>query len=535
MALNTMRIRSTLALLLLVSLNTRTSAQSEGDAIQLNDGRFVFGPKMTRTAQGITIHFDSAEVVVPASMIKEATCSVNEGGASTELSAEAKAKLEKGLVLYDGQWMKKERREGLLEKRRIAREKAIATAREHQLWRNRYTKKTKYFAYEYTIDPDRMEEFVTLMETYYKYFTKEWKITRPSQLGPLKVCFYHDPEYYYQVSGAPRGAIGYFKFTPIGDEELNFYYDRLDERLTIDVMFHETNHYLTHLIDPRFHYPSWVNESLAEYYGASEWDPKKKKMDVGLIQEGRLTVVKDAILSESYQGLEDLINIPHGSFNAIHYAWGWTFVHFLMETPKYEKGFKKFYLALARDPTIKKIPFNIGNMITVEADEQIRALKQFLKVSDLKELEKEWHAYIDKLDQVTARGYSEAGKLVLARGMPIKATRYFTTALEKGADDPMTYYGLAQAHRSKRRYTESLDCLDKAIARDPLNGVFYVRKAEVLRMQNNYSWNEDIEKLCKLAVEIEPDNIGVLREVDLLRAFDRDGIRGGVGGDGGSH
>ena len=46
--------------------------------------------------------------------------------------------------------------------------------------------------------------------------------------------------------------------------ELNFYFDRNDRALTFDVMFHETNHYLTHLLDHEFNYPLWINESLAE-------------------------------------------------------------------------------------------------------------------------------------------------------------------------------------------------------------------------------------------------------------------------------
>ena len=119
---------------------------------------------------------------------------------------------------------------------------------EHRDWAHRYKSSTQNFEFEYTIDPEVMKDFSALMEEYYKRFTAEWKITKPPNMGKLKVCFYHDQDLYYQVSGAPRGAIGYFKFVkPI---ELNFYFDRNDRDLTFLVMFHETNHYLTHLIDP---------------------------------------------------------------------------------------------------------------------------------------------------------------------------------------------------------------------------------------------------------------------------------------------
>src|SRR5690606_28159079 len=110
------------------------------------------------------------------------------------------------------------------------------------------------------------------------------------------------------------------------------------------------------------------------------------KMTVGNIQEGRLTVVQDAIAGGDWQDLEQLIRLEHGQFNAIHYAWGWSFVHFLMQSKKYERPFKKFYLGLARDPVIKRTDSAWG-MKTVEADEQIRVLLATLKVKDLKSLQ----------------------------------------------------------------------------------------------------------------------------------------------------
>src|SRR5688500_12493908 len=113
-------------------------------------------------------------------------------------------------------------------------------------------------------------------------------------------------------------------------------------------MLHETNHYLTYLIDPDFRYPLWINESLAEYYGASRWDPASKKMTVGLLQEGRLAAIQDDILAGKWQGLEALFRLEQDAFTADHYAWGWSFVHFLLENEKYASKFKTFYVALAR-------------------------------------------------------------------------------------------------------------------------------------------------------------------------------------------
>ena len=57
----------------------------------------------------------------------------------------------------------------------------------------------------------------------------------------------------------------------------------MDPEQTYNTMFHEANHYLTHLIAPNFAYPRWIDEGLGDYYGTSEWDPAKKKMAVGNI------------------------------------------------------------------------------------------------------------------------------------------------------------------------------------------------------------------------------------------------------------
>ena len=103
-------------------------------------------------------------------------------------------------------------RDKLLDKRRIEREARIKESMSHREWVNRYTLKTENFAFEYTIDPDAMKGYADLMETYYKVFTKEWTIKKPPKAGRLTVCIYHDEDYYYQVTGMPYGAVGYFRF-----------------------------------------------------------------------------------------------------------------------------------------------------------------------------------------------------------------------------------------------------------------------------------------------------------------------------------
>lgn len=487
------------------------------DSLQLKDGRFVFGKKMTATEDGVTVHFDNGDVKVPKSLIQSCTAK-NASGQASALSASDKAKMAKGLVMYKNRWVKPVLRDKELAKARKISARRISEAKERRKWVNRYKKKTRNFEFEFTLDPEMMQNYMDLMEVYYKLFTKEWRIKKPSKMGRLKVCFYHDQDYFEQVSGVSGGVIGYFRF--IKPIELNFFFDRMNRSQTIDVMFHEANHYLTHLIDPKFNYPAWVNESLAEYYGASSWNPKTKKMTVGGIQEGRLAVLQDAVglnkiskttggsNKENWLGLEEMMRIPR--FSAIHYAWGWSFVHFLMSNGKYRSKFKKYYIDLAKNKKIKKVR-DMRDRLSVEPDEQIKWLKRYLGVRDLKVLEKEWHAYIRKMKAATAEGYHWAGTFANGRNMPIKAQRLFGIAIKMGSTNPMTWVGLGQAQSRKDKDTLAVESFNTAIDMDPLTGMFYVYKARVLEGGGD-AGKAQAKKLRALALEVEPDNYQVIME-----------------------
>src|SRR5262249_33223821 len=146
---------------------------------------------------------------------------------------------------------------------------------------------------------------------------------------------------------------------------------------------------------------------------------------------GRLAVIQDAARQNEWQKLEELIRLEQRMFDATHYAWGWSLVHYLLSNPKTSDPFKKFYLALARDNTIKRVPY-FNDFKQVEPDEQIRAFKKYMNVKELSDLEKGWHDYVRGLKAASASGYRSAGDIALARGLPLKAQRFFKTALDMG-------------------------------------------------------------------------------------------------------
>ncbi len=194
----------TIAVVVVVSSVLAAFATAQ-DSVQLKDGRFVLDQKMTRTKKGITVHFKNGDVFLPDAMVMDTTARATDGS-HRKLSARDQAKVDKGLVFFNGRWMSVKNAERARARIKKVREENIKEAKAHQAWKDRYITKTRNFQFESTIDPRVMKDFSNMMETYYQYFTKEWRIRKPSKLGKLKVCFYHDEDYFHQRHSQARGT-----------------------------------------------------------------------------------------------------------------------------------------------------------------------------------------------------------------------------------------------------------------------------------------------------------------------------------------
>ena len=345
-------------------------AFAQKDVLCLKDGRIFAELEIERTVSGVTVHFENGDVEVPGDMVLDALVA-GASGFVPKTDAE-REKFDKGFVPFEGKWITTKRRDQLIEKRLKERQDAIAEMQSHLVWGDRYQKATKNFAFEYTVPPHIFDGYRDSMEAYFSIFAKDWRVKRPKDRPKLSVCFYGNRAEFHRTGGAPSNVLGYFKFYP--EFDLNIYYDRLDPEETEDVMFHEANHYLQKLIDVDFSYPHWPGEALAEYYGASSWDPVKKKLETGLIQEGRLIEVQSDIASGEMWGLEKLI-LDERAYE--HYTWGWSLVHFLMNDKKRAKPFQKFFIGLATGKGIKRESMGMG-LSTVSGEEVWNAFRDYL-------------------------------------------------------------------------------------------------------------------------------------------------------------
>ena len=480
------------------------TALSQEDVIFLKDGRLLENLTIHPAEGGVSIQFENGDVYVPREHYLDVMFTSEEWQPTTE---EEKAKFEKGLVPLDGKWVKPAKRDRTLKKRLEEKRAAIIELREHQLWRNRYKESTKHFDFEHTLAPEFFEYYRDLMEAYFSSFLKEWRLKQPKELGRLRVCFYHDRDTFHQVSGAGGGTLGYFRF--VEPMELNVFHDPNAMWFTEEVMFHEANHYLQKLIDVGFAYPHFPGESLAEYYGASKYDPKSKKIESGLILEGRLTEIQDDIAAGKMVGLEELIT-TEGMYQ--HYNWGWSLVHFLMNDSRYAKKFQKFYVGLAKDSGVKREPMGFPGLKTMRQTEVFAVFKDYLglkSAEDVAELETDWHAYVkEKLDFVTVHGMEAAGLSALTKDRPLRAQRFFKQAIEQGSTNATVYDKYAEMMSEDGKHAEAVSLWRTGLEHAPLNAPMRVKLAEQL-MQKGVDHEERLEgvRLAKLAKEIDPENV----------------------------
>jgi tetratricopeptide (TPR) repeat protein len=488
--------RITCALLFILWLG---SVPGRADILCLKDGRILSGPTMQQADGGIEVCFNHGTVFVPADLILE---SIIQGkGAFVPKTDFEKQQVEKGLVPFQGRWMSPSKRDREMERFLKKRQAAIADEEKHRLWRDRRFEKTKHFEFEYTVPQHIFERYRDLMEAYFTVFSKMWNVRQPRAQGRLKVCFYIDRETFGQIGGTGDRAAGYFRFIP--PMELNFYYDRLDPEFTEEVMFHETNHYLVKLLNMDFIYPHFPGESLAEYYGASQFDPKTKKITYGLVQEGRLTEIQNYLAAGKTMELERLIK-TEGMFE--HYNWGWSLVHFLMSDPKYQKKFQKFAVGLARGKDVDRI--STRGLKTVRGEEILRYFKKQLgvkKKEDFKWLEDEWQNYVkEKLKLITPRGKEKAAVAAMALypARPIRAKRLYREAIEEGSTNPITFHKYAELLQEDDSHEEAVRMWKRAIELDPINPQIYARMGRALVKEGD---RKEGIRLMRLAMEIDPD------------------------------
>jgi len=472
------------------------------DIVCLKDGRVIQGPAMERKPGGIELSYQNGKILLADALIEDAVLAAD--AKIVPATEEERDKLAKGFVRYEKKWVPIKQRDAAVQKRLELRRKELQQMDARKEWRNRGQQDTAHFHFEYTVPDHVFETYRDLMEAYFADFAKAWKLDPPGKENRLPVCFHGSEQTFHQVSGAGYGILGYFRFVKPWD--LNIFYERLDTKLTTEVMFHEANHYLQQLIELDFAVPHFPGESLAEYYAASTWDPAKKKLTTGLIQEGRLCEIQTDIDAGELMELERLVKTER---MYQHYNWGWALVHFLMNDKRYAPKFQKFVFTLARGRNVKRELMGVGSLATVRGDEVLRVFMEELGLKDrdaLKKLEQEWHTYVKtNLKNVSVTGLEKAGFAALQDGRRIRGQRLLKEAVEKGSRNPLVYHRLAEINLGKGKQAEATAAWKQALELDPLNGQFYSALGHALVRDTQGKQDPEAQRLIALAKELGYD------------------------------
>jgi tetratricopeptide (TPR) repeat protein len=471
-----------------------------GDMLLLEDGRVIEGRTLERVDDGVKVKFENGEVFVPNRLIRDAI--LENDPLLQPKTDEEKAELEKGNVRFEGKWVSRTRRDQIIQKRIAARKEEIEGIRLHAEWRNRYKGKSKHFTFEYTVPPHIYEYYRGMMEAYFVAFSKTWKVKPLKEQPRLPIMFYTDRAKFHQTSGAPGGALAYFRF--VKPREINFYYDRLDPVSTEKVMYHEVNHYLQLLLDEKFNMPHFPSEALAEYYGGSKYDPKTGKLAIGLVQEHRLVQIQGDIARGELLGLEKMIN---SEGMGQHYSWGWSLVHYCMNSSKLKSKFEKYVKTLVHGRGVKRDDRGAG-MVTVHGPENWRIFKKVMglkKSADVQKLQTQWHNYVKVTLKVTSSGGLEAAAHDAARsGRKIRAKRLYKEAIDEGSASAFAYHSFARIlDRDGKKDEEAIEYWRKSVELDPLEPTYYVALGRALIKANK---TREGKQLIALAKELDPDN-----------------------------
>jgi hypothetical protein len=490
------------------------------DEVLLKDGRTVAGtivasddPHVTRLRIGLV------EVPIRNELIDKTWVEMLAGYVPKNRQEEEQ--LRQGNVLFEGTWMSRTRREDILRKRADADKAAIAELLRRQDWKNAVVEETRHFIVTSNCTDAVRREYEDRLEAYYKAFTEDWGITlSPGEVrGKMKFMLYRDYDDFLRETRQHAGVGGFFSFAT---GELQLYDDMRDPEETRDTLFHEGNHLLTYLIDTHFRYPTWLNEGMAEYYGTAEIDANGR-FRVGDLQYGRIVSLRTDRANNAFLHLRpDVLLVGQDDYGYRQYAYGWSFVHFLMQSPRYARGFRSFFANLPKNQDVAcRQDLHLSAIKTAvrvpEPASVVTALEKRLGKS-IEALEQEWLVSIDATyGELTPMAWYKAAGLALdhprADGSHVRdAMEYLDRACSLGIDVPACYRQYAELLRrgGAIEATEASSLappdpakawamIQKAIQLDPIDGYNYVEAAGILILDGPLQDLDKAKSMCDTA------------------------------------
>jgi tetratricopeptide (TPR) repeat protein/outer membrane lipoprotein-sorting protein len=374
-------------------------------------------------------------------------------------------------------------------------------------------------------DADKLRQVAVWLEFFHSAFGRLVSRNVLDSSVPTTVVVFRDDASFtpfkplYQ--GRPASIAGFFQ----PGDDVNYIALSLDPRLTdpFSVAFHEYVH--LHLRDNVPGVPVWLNEGLAEFYGALQFSNGEALLGLPLPYVRLLR-------SQELLPLTTLLSIgtnsPHYNEQdkaGIFYGESWALVHYLMlgGGQTRQDQFKRFLHQLARgDDTAKALENSFGMTLdTIEKE-----LRAYVQREDFPTLrfasgdDPQAYASYTAMQRVSL-SESEAnyylGDLLLHIGRDEDSERYFKLAIALDPNMTLAYAALGQLSVRQRRYAEAKKYLERAVT-SPQNYLVHYHYAWVLSREgvsatgeiNRYSpeiaakMREQLSRAIKLAPDFAP-------------------------------
>jgi tetratricopeptide (TPR) repeat protein len=332
-------------------------------------------------------------------------------------------------------------------------------------------------------DSESLQQVAAWLEFFHSAFARLTSRSSFDSSLPTTVVVFRDDASFtpfkplYQ--GKPANVSGYFQ----AGDDANYIAISLEGggRDRFATAFHEYVH--LHLRNTVPGAPLWLNEGLAEFYGALQFSGGEALLGAPI--PGYLQLLRSQPMLPLSQLFAVGTNSPHYNEQdkaGIFYGESWALVHFLMlrGDGQHQEQFSRFLQSLARgDETEKAFEDSFG--LTVATAEQ--QLRDYVRGGDLKaqriaigDNQKSYTSFMAMQRSSLLDGEVSyyLGDLLYHMGRREEAERYFLLAISQQPDFIPSYAALGLMRIHQRRYDEAKKYLQKAAATPQTYRIHYL-------------------------------------------------------------